>query len=282
MLREIQILRKSTSKDDNKKAERENKIIEINQEYIDLCQSLVDRAKKTIKIIDEMEVLTIIQGVKILEVEKYIKDAERQIDQISRRVINGEVIPHEEKVFSLFERHTEWISKGKAGVPQELGIRVCILKDQFGYTLYHHVMEKETDDKIALKMVNEAKDKFSELTSCSFDKGFHSPDNKKELGKVLNFVILPKKGKLSEKDKEIEHSEEFIQGRRKHSAVESAINALENHGLDRCLDHGIDGFKRYVGLSIVARNLQILGDTIQQEEIRKQKIREALQYKKAS
>ncbi|MDY6990946.1 MAG: hypothetical protein SWQ30_23130, partial [Thermodesulfobacteriota bacterium] len=39
------------------------------------------------------------------------------------------------------------------------------------------------------------------------------------------------------KDKEIEHSEEFIKSRRKHSAVESSINALENHGLDRCLDH---------------------------------------------
>jgi hypothetical protein len=41
--------------------------------------------------------------------------------------------------------------------------------------------------------------------------------------------------------------------------VESAINALENHGLDRCLDHGIDGFKRYVSLAVLARNIQILG-----------------------
>jgi hypothetical protein len=45
----------------------------------------------------------------------------------------------------------------------------------------------------------------------------------------------------------------------KHSAVESAINALEVHGLDRCPDHGIEGFKRYVALSVVARNLQRIG-----------------------
>ncbi len=42
----------------------------------------------------------------------------------------------------MFERHTEWISKGKAGTPVELGLRVCVLQDQFGFTLHHLVMEK--------------------------------------------------------------------------------------------------------------------------------------------
>ena len=37
----------------------------------------------------------------------------------------GEVIPHAEKVFSVFETHTESISKGQAGVPVGLGLRVC-------------------------------------------------------------------------------------------------------------------------------------------------------------
>jgi len=69
-------------------------------------------------------------------------------------------------------------------------------------------------------------------------------------------------------NKEIENSEEFKKVRRKHSAVESSINALENHGLDRCPDHGIDGFKRYVALAVVARNLQILGHMLQQKEVK--------------
>jgi hypothetical protein len=49
------------------------------------------------------------------------------------RVIKGEEIPQREKVLSLFEEQTEWISKGKAGVPQELGLKVCILEDQYGF-----------------------------------------------------------------------------------------------------------------------------------------------------
>jgi len=90
---------------------------------------------------------------------------------------------------------------------------------------------------------------------------------------MLEHVILPKKGTRSLKDQECEHSEAFIRARYRHSAVESAINAVENHGLDRCLDHGIHGFKRYVALAVVARNMQILGSIIQQKELKRLKKR---------
>ncbi len=66
---------------------------------------------------------------------------------------------------------------------------------------------------------------------------------------------MPKKGKLSKIDKAHESEPEFRRLRRQHSAVESAINALEVHGLNICLDHGIKGFKRYVALAVLARNI---------------------------
>ncbi len=81
--------------------------------------------------------------------------------------------------------------------------------------------------------------------------------------------MLPKKGKCNKAECEEETEENFIRFKRKHSAVESAINGLENHGLDRCPDHGIKGFKRYVGLSVLARNLQIIGHRIQQKELKR-------------
>ena len=146
-----------------------------------------------------------------------------------------------------------------------------MLKDQYGFILHHHVLEQQTDDQLAVVMVQETKDRFENLVGCSFDKGFYSPENRKQLAEILDYVVLPKKGRLSAKDKEIEQSEEFVESRRKHSAVESCINALENHGLDRCLDHGLHGFKRYVALSVLARNIQILGHLIQQKELKKAK-----------
>ena len=85
---------------------------------------------------------------------------------------------------------------------------------------------------------------------------------------MLDKVYLPRKGRLSAINKEIEQSEEFKCARRKHSAVESSIGALVNHGLDRCPDHGIHGFKRYVALAVVARNIQIIGNLLQQKEVK--------------
>ena len=200
------------------------------------------------------------------DLDGYMAHAERQIDQIRRRVLRDEKIPHAEKVFSIFQPHTEWIVKGKAGVPMELGLRVCVVEDQHGFILHHQVMEKTTDDRIAVSIVQETKTRFSDLSSVSFDKGFHSPQNQAELAKILDRVILPKKGKRSKADQEREHDPQFIRLRHRHSAVESAINALEVHGLDKCPDHGIDGFKRYVALAVVARNIQQLGAVLRRRE----------------
>ncbi|MHA1215627.1 MAG: ISNCY family transposase [Candidatus Hodarchaeales archaeon] len=275
LLRGIQKLKRSTSKDEAKKIQRDKFIVREHQSYIDVCQSFVLKTKGTIRILRELGILSLSQDLRLNAVEEYICHAERQIDQIRRRVIFDEKIPHEEKVFSIFEPHTEWISKGKAGVPQELGLSVCVLKDQYGFILYHQVLEQRTDDKVAVAMAQGAKDRFPNLAGCSFDKGFYSPDNKRQLGNIMDYVILSKKGRLSAKDKEIEKSEEFVSSRRKHSAVESSINALENHGLDRCLDHGLHGFKRYVALSVLARNIQILGHLLQQKELKRQKRRKA-------
>jgi len=275
LLRVIQKLKRSTSKDEAKKIQRDKFIVREHQNYIDVCQSFVLKAKETIRILREIRILSLSQDLRLNAVEEYIRHAERQIDQIQRRVIFDEKILHEEKVFSIFEPHTEWISKGKAGVPQELGLKVCVLKDQFGFILHHLVMEQQTDDKVALDMTQGAKDRFENLSGCSFDKGFYTPDNKSQLANILDYIIMPKKGRLSAKDKQIEHSEEFIESRRKHSAVESSINALENHGLDRCLDRGVHGFKRYVALSVLARNIQILGHLLQQKELKRQKRRKA-------
>ena len=86
------------------------------------------------------------------------------------------------------------------------------------------------------------------------------------LAKQLDVVALKRKGKLSQKAKAREASQSFKQAAKKHAAVESAINALEVHGLNKCFDHGIDGFKRYIALSVVARNIHRIGDILHRKE----------------
>ena len=122
------------------------------------------------------------------------------------------------------------------------------------------------------------------IYSHSFDKGFFSGDNKELLKQAgIENVILPKKGKLNKEEKEKENDKTFKALRNAHSAVESNINMLEHHGLDRCADKGLHGYKRYVGLSVLAYNLHILGNHLMALERKKKQLYEQWQrYKQAA
>lgn len=276
--RVIQKLRHSTSQDEAKREAKQTQINDAYQTYIDQAERLVQRARAT------RGALHSAQGVPaqdLTDLDTYLSHADRQIDQIRRRVLLGESIPHAEKVFSLFQPHTEWISKGKAGVQVELGLRVCVVEDHYRFILHHQVMEKTTDDQIAVPLIKQTQARFTALDAVSMDKGFHSPSNQAQLKELLKTVVLPKKGRRSEADKAHESAPEFIRLRRQHSAVESAINALGVHGLDQCPDHGIDSFKRYVALAIVARNIQRLGAVLR-EQAQQQANRRRGPYQKAA
>jgi len=261
--RRVQQLKRSTAKDPAKRAARQAEIEQAHRDYLALAEQFLQRARDTRAWLCGIHRLP---EVLLAELDAYIAHAERQSDQIRRRVLEGEHIPHAEKVFSIFQPHTEWISKGKAGVPVELGLRVAVVEDQHGFILHHQVMEKLTDEQIAVPLVAETCARFPETASASMDKGFHSPANQRALAALVPFPVLPKKGKCSAAEAAREGDPEFIRLRRRHSAVESAINALEVHGLDLCRDHGITGFKRYVALAVVARNIQRLGALLQGRE----------------
>jgi len=120
-------------------------------------------------------------------------------------------------------------------------------------------MQGESDETVAVPMVKETQTRFPTLKQCSFDGNFYTPANQKDLRELLDVSVLPQKGRLPPEEAAFESSDGFVAARNQHAAVESAINALEVHGLDRCPDQGIDGFKRYVALAILARNIQQLG-----------------------
>ena len=278
LYRRIQILKHSTSKNETKRLEREELINRECTNYLEMAKEWILKSEQLIEQLINKGTLT---EYEVIQLKQYQTYAHTFIEQINRRVLNGETIPHSEKIFSIFEPHTEWISKGKAGVPVELGLRVCIMEDQHQFILHSKVMEQLTDEKIAIEMVTQTKNKFPELTIVSFDKGFHNQENQEELKEHLEQVILPKKGRLSEADKLREGSDEFKKLRNQHSGVESAINGLEQGGLDICPDHGIDGFKRYVSLAVLSRNIKRLG-TIIRRQAQEKEDRKRGQYKKAA
>ena len=261
----LQNLKRENNRDEGKK---ERKLQRAHKEYINEADQYLNRAKEHINRLQD--VITNEKELKTLVLmNQYVIDAERQIHQIDQRVVQGQKIPHAEKVFSIFERHTEWICKGKAGVSQELGVKVCIIRDQYGFILNHEVMEKKQDVEIAVSFIEKTQKKYNNLNSCGFDKGFWSKENKEQLEKILETVIMPKKGRPTKLEIAIEAEDVYSRGKREHAAVESSISALDNHGLDLCRDKKNNGFKRYVSLAVLARNIQMMGHIIQQRELKK-------------
>ena len=278
LYRGVQRLKRSKAKKKERVEQKNRRIVQAHRAYIETAEGYLEKAKGTLDLLVSGNEISVITHHMIKD---YMRHAKRQIDQIRRRVFKGERIPHEEKVFSIFEEHTEWISKGKAGVPQELGLKVCVVEDQYGFFLRHLVMRGSTDEKVAVALMREVKGRYPSLSSCSFDKSFYTPANKTQLEGILDLVVLPKKGRLTKEESAFQSSDEFVRERGKHAAVESGINALENHGLDRCLDHGFRGFERYVALAVLSRNIQILGTAIWKKELANLQ-REQAAFRKAS
>jgi len=263
-MRKIQQMKHSTSKLPQKKLHREQEIKIAYRNYIKEVLKHIAQIQETLKV---PVAPSLINAAYTVSINEYIKHAIYQIDLIQRRIFEAEKIPHKDKIFSIFQTHTQWINKGKAGVPVELGLRVCIVEHPSGYILHHMVMENITDSEIVVEIIRRTQDLFPTFMACSFDKGFHSPSNQVALKDIMDDVIMPKKGRCNKLESEHENSEEFKTAKRKHSAVESGINALEVHGLDKCLDHGLLGFKRYIAMAVVGRNIQKLGSELIAKEL---------------
>jgi len=236
------------------------------KKYLTKAKALSDKVKGSKKtlVIEDIEDLVL-----VIELDRFIVLIDKHIDLVERRLLKGEKIPHDEKLFSIFEEYTEWISKGKSHPNVEMGKMLTITTDQYGLIVDYRNMDHETDSEIVVEIADTLLKKYL-VNSWSFDKGYYKKENKELLQLVIPNVIMPKKGKLSIPEKEEEHEASFKKLRNRHSAVESNINELEHNGLDRCRDKGYHGFKRYVGMGIVAYNLHRIGKQIIKIELARQ------------
>ena len=277
LFRRAQKRRRSSSKNPERQAQKREQIHQAYRDYLAKAEELLEKVEPTLR-----KLLAYGALAQVTTIERFIAHARRQIDQIRRRVLQEQVIPHQEKVLSIFEPHTRWLCKGKAGVAVELGVAVCVLEDHYQFILHHRILWHETDDQVAVAMVKETQARYPDLRQCSFDRAFYSPDNRRCLDELLDHNVMPKKGRLSQADKARQHSEPFVKARSQHAAVESCINNLEQRGLDRCRAHGKRGFERSVALSIVAANVHRLGLLLQRREkkrlLRQQRRQAALAF----
>ena len=226
--------------------------------YLSKARALQNKLEGSKEVLPQRDIPDLLM---MLDLERYMAFLDQHIDLLERRVIKGEQIPHDEKVFSIFEEYTEWITKGKMNPNVELGKKLAITTDQYNLIVDYRIMENQSDPEM-VKPIAESLIGTYLIRSWSFDKGFWHKENKAMLEEHVEKVVMPKKGKCNKLEQAEEDHRSFRLLRNKHSAVESNINELECRGLDRCPDRGYHHFKRYIGLSVAAYNLRRIGQEL--------------------
>ena len=233
----------------------------LYRELLQKTALLTQRARELCMVAGQLApALTDIFGSNTLQA--LIVRTERVADTARRRVIEGETVPNCDKLFSIFEPHTQLYKRGKAGKPIQFGRQVLVFEDAAGFLVRSVLMNRDEGDKdVAVRETKSLQKTFdNNVKRLSFDRGFHSPENQKDLSKLVDHLCLPKPGVKQSIVQQSEADEEFLAAQQNHPGIESAIGALQSgNALKRCRDRSETGSERYLQLAILGRNLLTLG-----------------------
>lgn len=243
-------------------ANKAERILKAATAYLEKTRTL---EKKVSDLLKSYQPSTNAEVTALLMLAYYHEMLTKHMDLLERRLINGEVIPHKDKVFSIFQPFTEMIKKGKLRPNVEIGKKLAITTDQYDLILDWQIAENEADNELTLPIARRLAQKY-QLHSLSVDRGFSDMKDKALLETFIPEVIMPKKGKRNKEEKAIESAPAFRKLKDKHSAIESNINELEHRGLNRVPNRTRRTFDNYIGLSITAYNLHKIGRKLQADQ----------------
>jgi len=197
--------------------------------------------------------------------ETFLPRTEKVIDQTIRRILQGEQVPAQEKIVSLFEEHSDIIRRGKESRPVEYGHKIWLNEVEGGLVSHYRILDGNPSDEQQWKPSLKAhlKTFHQPPQQVSGDRGLYSEPNEQlaqDLG--VKRVILPQRGHRSKARLKHERKAWFVKDRHWHAGVEGRISVLKRaHDLRRCLAHGLNGFQSWVGWGVIAGNLAVLGRT---------------------
>ncbi len=181
------------------------------------------------------------------------------IDQAERRVFHGETVPAEEKVFSIFEPHTDIILKGSR--EPEYGHKICLATGTSGLITDCLILDgNPADSTLATRMMERQTVIFGRAPrQVAFDGGFSSKENLKNIKALdtVDVVFTKHRGMTID---EMARSTNIYKGLvRFRAGVEAIISFVKRVvGLDRCPWKGHASFNAYVWGSVVSANLLTL------------------------
>jgi IS5 family transposase len=260
--------------------ERHEQQEEKYRELIHTTEQVVGNARQVLEKMKDVHVVDLMDDIAIQElrrkIEHYSHLGDRVIDQTRRRVLKGEQVPANEKVYSIFETHTDLIMRGKIQKPIEFGHKIFLAESARGLITQYRVLDGNPSDRIHVKPSLQRHNRVFGFAPdlYSSDRGFFTEDNIKECKKAgVKLVCIPQCGGKRSSDREaFEKSPAFKNGQRFRAGIEGRISVLfRGRGMKRCSSEGRERFEVFVGMAVLANNLMTIARLLNEKEKRQRK-----------
>ena len=251
------ISRTTRHKTEKSKAERKRhygRLIALVEGILDWLPTLCERVRAEViahSMLDRIALESRVDGI-----EEVVPLGRQAVDQARRRVLQGEQVPNDEKLFSIFEPHTELLIRGKANKDVEFGhmINICQVESKF-ITDYEVFGNKPVEHELIDGALDAHEDLFGKMPDVlAADKAYwEDPFTTERLRWRVPLVCIAKKGRCTEEEHAYERSLPFRLGQAFRAGVEGSISFLKRMlELWRCMNKGFDHFVSTVGASVFA------------------------------
>lgn len=215
------------------------------------------------EVLDALE----LHGYEAEQLRHYIPIVNKIINQAEKRVLQGIVLPADQKVYSLFEEHTELLKRGKAAKPMEFGHKVLIAQTREKFIHHYQVLPRQRDDAELLGSTITAHQRLfgGGPDVLATDKGFcKNMGQIEKLEETIETVSVCKKGRRTPEQQVRERTEAFVAGQRfpwpgRRAGCEGSISVLKRvFKLGLCLLKGFKNYAASVGCAVFCHNLIVL------------------------
>jgi len=249
------------------RAKRRRTLARKYRDLIGLTAEVIEKAHAVAAAARSAKCASLLEAMQVdalcAEVEHFTGLGRRVIDQSERRVFRGETVPANQKLYSIFETHTDMIMRGKVQKPVEFGHKVLLVESRIGLITDYRVLDGNPVDRdLLLPAVDRHLERFAQAPDVlAGDRGFHDTAGCATLHRRgVKLVAIPQRGgKKTAEQERFEKSRPFKRAQAFRSGVEGRISVLfRGRGMKRCPWSGRERFELFVAAAVLANNLMVI------------------------
>jgi IS5 family transposase len=255
--------------------QRQHQQVPVYRELLKVTQEVLSNARRIATATEKLakKHTTDPAAIAVLrqQINHYCDLGDRVVNQAQRRILKGEQVSASEKIYSIFEPHTDLIKRGKINKSVEFGHKVFLAESANGLITQYRVLDGNPSDEDHVESCLKAhRMTFGSAPKVfATDRGFDSAHNQKLCRKArIACASIPQRGGIKTAERQaLEKSPEFKEAQRFRAGIEGRISVLfRGRGMKRCLSRGKQRFDLFVGVTVLANNLLKIAELLDQKQ----------------